>query len=259
MPELTAKRRLKDINVFEVSFVDKAANGQKFLLYKRFARDKAPVSEIMETKESIDTQDNEIPTNKSEGGEKVMTENEKVIEVIEDKEKIAKLVELNKPLDEIKKQEVITLAKELGVNPDDKEKMDKIQKLSEDNAIKNSDKPVTFDTPGLPIVEKVIAESEVIGLKKQLSERDGLIAEMQRSIEDLKKEIPIRNGLAVSTEKRSDIDPKSATNEATAKCEKIKTDPAYRDYVMKNEISGNPAEWGKRALDGMSGKLRVQE
>jgi len=33
--ELKPKRRLKDIDVFEVSFVDKAANGRKFLVFKR--------------------------------------------------------------------------------------------------------------------------------------------------------------------------------------------------------------------------------
>jgi hypothetical protein len=34
--ELAPRRRLKNINVFEVSLVDKAANGQKFLVFKRF-------------------------------------------------------------------------------------------------------------------------------------------------------------------------------------------------------------------------------
>jgi len=33
--DLKPRRRLKDINVFEVSFVDKAANGRKFLVFKR--------------------------------------------------------------------------------------------------------------------------------------------------------------------------------------------------------------------------------
>jgi len=257
--DLVPKRRLKDINVFEVSFVDKAANGQKFLLYKRYDPNDNPIVDIAKTKESIDTQDNEISTNKQGGGEKDMVENEKIIEVSTDAEKIAKLAELNEPLDEIKKQEVVNLANELGVDLSDKDKMDKIQKLSEDNAVKNSDKPITFDTPGMPIVEKVVTEIEVTELKKQLSERDGVIAEMQKAIEELKSEIPIRNGLAVSTQKRSDVDAEKTKADAIEKCNKIKSDPAYRDYVLKNEMNGDPAEWGKRALEGVAGKLRVQQ
>ena len=33
--ELKPRRRLRDINVFEVSFVDEAANGERFLVFKR--------------------------------------------------------------------------------------------------------------------------------------------------------------------------------------------------------------------------------
>jgi hypothetical protein len=44
--ELMPKRRLKDINVFEVSFVDKAANGQKFLVFKRAGLGGDPMEDI---------------------------------------------------------------------------------------------------------------------------------------------------------------------------------------------------------------------
>jgi len=46
--ELEAKRRLKEINVFEVSLVDKAANNQKFIVFKRFDENKDESIQEME-------------------------------------------------------------------------------------------------------------------------------------------------------------------------------------------------------------------
>ena len=57
--ELSPKRRLKDINVFEVSFVDKAANGQKFLVFKRSERGgdcmEQPVIDEIKSKNDCDS------------------------------------------------------------------------------------------------------------------------------------------------------------------------------------------------------------
>jgi len=54
--ELMPKRRLKNINVFEVSFVDKAANGQKFLVFKRSGGGGDPLEE----KETAELEGNKV-------------------------------------------------------------------------------------------------------------------------------------------------------------------------------------------------------
>ncbi len=104
------KRKLKNINVFEVSFVDKAANGQKFLVFKRLSEGGDDMNTNIEKYAGSNGNGSERLIKLSEMLEEenkdkklVMKEGEEKIKVdVDDSDQVDQFVELKKEVESLK-------------------------------------------------------------------------------------------------------------------------------------------------------------
>lgn len=197
------KRKLTNIRTHEVSCVDKGANDQEFLIYKR----------------NIET-NNDL----GKGGEKMEKDTEgEIIEAIPDNRKVDLLKNINDKLNEVKnadvKKEVEKVAGELGVDTTNKSAMEKVEKLVADKPIGNTTNTdrETFATKDNEIVKNLQAESDKISKKSETQDttkpividKDAGIAELTKTVEvlinkinDLEAQIPIRKGYVANPESR---------------------------------------------------------
>ena len=231
-----ATRKLKNINVFEVSFVDKAANGQKFIMWKNEGGLKIPLETY---NPNITKEDND------KGGDNVNAENieEKIVPT--DEEKIAKLAEINKKLPDIDWTNPAVVAE--------------LEKRAEEIVKKRQ----TLDDPKSVMGNELKKEAIV----KAADEKEAALKELTASItksvkESIMEEIsPLLPQFkvvdAVSVEKREEDPPEEKEIEFV---KSISTPEGRAPYTAAN--AENPANIIMKAFkdSGVDGKrLKVQE
>jgi hypothetical protein len=245
--ELQPKRRLKDINVYEVSFVDKAANGQKFLVFKRDNANDIPVIAQEELEE------NQVESIR--GGEDMDKDNEETstsdmetVDVTKGETIEPTTTEENKKTLESINKNVYEALREQDVNPDipqdmkaaeEKVEVEKKEKETLDAPDNLMGVAIKEDADRLAVIEKNQGDLEEL-ITKLTAEINGIgetvnkLAEGQIAVKKGEDDVPTND------DKRSGANPGDYAKE-------LKSTELRKK--MTHAHAPNPGQWIREILD----------
>ena len=221
-----AKRRLTDIDVMEVSFVDTPANGQTFDIIKRLNRGGDDMNKIDATTEQ-----------KMDDGDKIDQIN-----------KLKEAVDANlkkQGIDPNNKEQLKEAEKKVKIDPNIamEKRIKSLEKRLEDLSSAKSNPEPTSETEVAKTTEEPKPKVEVLQPQNNdLQELTGVVKVLTEEIVDMKKLLPMRKGLQENEE------PRDKRDSIQKKLEILKS-KEERDKLTDVHAE-NPIELAKRILKG---------